>query len=73
MRSRISADEVPPSFGSHVFVRHRGNLDVEVDTVEQRPVYLAQVSLNLRSRAATFAGGVAQEAAPARVHVTNAT
>jgi hypothetical protein len=34
---------------------------VHVDPVEQRPADLAQVSLDLRSRAAAFAGGIAQE------------
>lgn len=58
---------------SQVFVRHARNLDVQVDTIEQRAGQLAAVALNhCRSTAAgVLLMRITQVAAGARIHCRN--
>ena len=70
-RSRISRRGVAVILGPQFFVRHGGNFDMQIDTVEQRPAQLAQVPLDDRAGAAAFARGVAEEAARAGVQRQN--
>ena len=58
---------------AQLFERDGGHFDVDIDAVEQRPGYLAQIALNDGRRAAAFAAGVAVEAAGARVQITTPT
>lgn len=48
--------------------RERGNLDLDVDPVEERPGQLAQIARGDVGRAAAAAGRVAAPAARARIH-----
>src|SRR5207244_3051695 len=49
-------------------VLHRGDLNVDIDAVEQGSRDSRDVALDLRRRAMAFARGVAKETARARVH-----
>jgi hypothetical protein len=48
-------------------IRYRGDLDVQIDAVEERTAQLALVTLDDGARAAAFPGGVAVMAARAGV------
>jgi hypothetical protein len=58
------------AIAAQLLVWNRGNFDVNVDTVEQRPADLAQVPLDDAGRTAAFARGIAKESARSPVQIS---